>query len=120
MLIIRRRVGERIVIGSNIEVTVASSSKRVVRLAIAAPKGIPILRGEVHDTVVAANRAATSAIIELEPVPAGEEDGESTAAAIASASVAETEAATDDERAEETEAPGRPVSGSVPAQQPLA
>ncbi len=67
MLIIRRRIGERIVIGSNIEVTVASTSKRVVRLAIAAPKGIPVLRGEVHDEVVAANVAATTAIIELEP-----------------------------------------------------
>ncbi len=66
MLIIRRRVGERIVIGTNIEVTVASGSKRVVRFAIAAPKGIPVVRAEVHDAVVAANLAATSAIIELD------------------------------------------------------
>lgn len=66
MLIIRRRVGERIVVGSNIEITVASATKRAVRLAIAAPKGIPILRGEVHDDVVAANMAATAAIIEEE------------------------------------------------------
>ena len=77
MLIIRRRVGERIVIGSNIEVTVAAASKRVVRLAIAAPKGIPVLRGEVHDAVVAANRAATAAIIEVE-LPIGAEDEEAT------------------------------------------
>ncbi len=60
MLIIRRRVGERIVIGSNIEVTIASATRRTVRLAIDAPKGIPVLRGEVHDAVVAANLAATS------------------------------------------------------------
>jgi carbon storage regulator len=65
MLIIRRRVGERIVIGSNIEITVASATRRVVRLAIQAPKGIPVLRGEVHDAVVAANVAASSAIVEL-------------------------------------------------------
>lgn len=74
MLIIRRRVGERIVIGSNIEVTVASASKRVVRLAIAAPKGIPVLRGEVHEAVVAANRAATAAIMDMdEPEPSDSE-----------------------------------------------
>ncbi len=66
MLIIRRRVGERIVIGSNIEVTVASATRRVVRLAISAPKGIPVLRGEVHDAVVAANVAAAEGIVELE------------------------------------------------------
>jgi len=66
MLIIRRRVGERIVIGSNIEVTVASATKKVVRLAIQAPKGIPVLRGEVHDEVVEANVAAASAFIEIE------------------------------------------------------
>ncbi|MEM9696721.1 MAG: carbon storage regulator, partial [Myxococcota bacterium] len=60
MLIIRRRIGERIVVGSNIEITVASATRKAVRLAIAAPKGIPILRGEVHDTVVAANIAANA------------------------------------------------------------
>ena len=65
MLIIRRRVGERIVVGSNIEVTVASATRRVVRLAISAPKGIPVLRGEVHDAVVAANLAATQAMVEI-------------------------------------------------------
>ncbi len=66
MLIIRRRIGERIVIGSNIEVTVASATKNIVRLAISAPKGIPVLRGEVHDAIVAANLAATSGVLELE------------------------------------------------------
>lgn len=66
MLIIRRRIGERIVIGSNIEVTVASATKNIVRLAISAPKGIPVLRGEVHDAVVAANLAATTGVLELE------------------------------------------------------
>lgn len=78
MLIIRRRVGERIVIGSNIEITVASATRRVVRLAIQAPKGIPVLRGEVHDTVAAANVAASTAMLELEIVaPDVEKDDDS-------------------------------------------
>jgi carbon storage regulator len=76
MLIIRRRVGERIVIGSNIEVIVQSATRRVVRLAIQAPKGIPVLRGEVHDAVVAANVAASAGIVELEIANAGEEEDE--------------------------------------------
>lgn len=75
MLIIRRRVGERIVIGSNIEVTVASATKSVVRLAIQAPKGIPVLRGEVHDDVVAANIAAAAGMFELEFVDDSKGDG---------------------------------------------
>ncbi|MSP26007.1 MAG: carbon storage regulator [Myxococcales bacterium] len=65
MLIIRRRIGERIVVGSNIEITVASATKKVVRLAISAPKGITVLRGEIHDAVVAANLAATTGGLEL-------------------------------------------------------
>jgi len=76
MLIIRRRVGERIVVGSNIEVTVASATRRVVRLAIQAPKGIPVLRGEVHDAVVAANVAATQAIVEIHTAGETPADGE--------------------------------------------
>lgn len=75
MLIIRRRVGERIVVGSNIEVTVASATRRVVRLAIQAPKGIPVLRGEVHDAVVAANVAAIQAIVEI-PTDVEDADGD--------------------------------------------
>jgi carbon storage regulator len=74
MLIIRRRVGERIVIGSNIEITVASATKKAVRLAIAAPKGIPVLRGEVHDAVVAANVAASTGLIEEEESPDDEDE----------------------------------------------
>lgn len=66
MLIIRRRIGERIVIGSNIEITVASATKKIVRLAIQAPKGVPVLRGEVHDAVAAANVAASEGLIEFE------------------------------------------------------
>jgi len=60
MLIIRRKVGERIVFDSNIFVTVAAASAKTVRLAIDAPKGVPVLRGEVHDAIIAANAAASS------------------------------------------------------------
>jgi len=77
MLIIRRRVGERIVIGSNIEITVASATRRVVRLAIQAPKGIPVLRGEVHDAVVAANVAASAGqVVEIEIAEPDEDIGD--------------------------------------------
>ena len=62
MLILQRRVGEKIVIGGEIEITVAEVTKRGVRLAVRAPSGVTVLRGETHDAEVASNaRAARTA-----------------------------------------------------------
>jgi carbon storage regulator len=59
MLILQRRVGQRIVVSGGIEITVTSVSKRGVRLAVSAPGGVSVLRGEVYDDVAQANvRAA--------------------------------------------------------------
>jgi carbon storage regulator len=60
MLIVQRRVGERITIGEGIEVTIQSTTRGGVRLAIVAPRGITVLRGEVHDAIAEANAAATA------------------------------------------------------------
>ncbi len=59
MLMIRRKVGERVVFAPGIEVIVAMTSARAVRLAILAPEGISVLRGEVFDAIVAANATAS-------------------------------------------------------------
>jgi carbon storage regulator len=58
MLIVRRRIGERIVIGGGIEITVTEAQKGSVRLGVIAPRGVLVLRGEVHDAIAAANAAA--------------------------------------------------------------
>jgi len=58
MLIVQRRVGERITIGDGIEVTVQSTTRGGVRLAIVAPRGVTVLRGEVHDAIARANAEA--------------------------------------------------------------
>ena len=60
MLIVRRRVGERIVISGGIEITIATVSGGGVRLAVHAPRGVSVVRGEVHDAVAAANAAAAA------------------------------------------------------------
>jgi carbon storage regulator len=68
MLILQRRVGQRIVVTGGVEITVTAVSKTGVRLAISAPRGIAVLRGEVYDQIVQANaRAADSEGVELEP-----------------------------------------------------
>jgi carbon storage regulator len=48
MLVITRRKGEGILIGDNIEITVIKLDDGTVKLAIDAPKNIPILRKELH------------------------------------------------------------------------
>ena len=60
MLILRRKSGESIVIGENISVTVLDINEGSVRLAIDAPKVIPILRSELLQAADA-NRDSASA-----------------------------------------------------------
>jgi carbon storage regulator len=58
MLVLQRRVGQRIVVNGGIEITVMSVTKRGVRLAVNAPPGIAVLRGEMYDEVASANARA--------------------------------------------------------------
>lgn len=58
MLALTRKVGERIVIGDNIVVTVISVKGDSIRLAIEAPKEIKIYRGEIFDAIAAENKLA--------------------------------------------------------------
>lgn len=58
MLALTRKVGERIVIGDNIVVTVVSIKGDNIRISIEAPREIKIYRGEIFDAIVAENRQA--------------------------------------------------------------
>lgn len=60
MLILQRRVGESLVIGEDITVSVVSVDGMRVRLAISAPENVPILRSELV-VATAANRDAATA-----------------------------------------------------------
>ena len=64
MLVLQRRVGERIVIGEGVEITVSEVTRSGVRLAVKAPRGVIVLRGEVFDAIVAANSQAASTELE--------------------------------------------------------
>lgn len=60
MLVLTRRLNESILIGDDIEIRIVqvrgSGDQAVVRIGINAPKHITVLRKEVYDEVVAANR----------------------------------------------------------------
>lgn len=58
MLALTRKVGERIVIGDAITVTVVDVKGDSVRISIEAPKEVRILRGELLDATAAENRQA--------------------------------------------------------------
>ncbi len=64
MLILQRKAGESLVIGDNITVSVVSIDGVRVRLAIAAPEDVPILRSEL---ITAANANRDSAMEETAP-----------------------------------------------------
>ncbi len=58
MLILRRRAGETLLIGDNVKITVMDVYEGGVRLAIDAPKSIPVLRSELLQAVDANRDAA--------------------------------------------------------------
>lgn len=60
MLVLARKVGEKVRIGHDIEVVVVAVHGDVVRLGISAPKGVPVHRQEVFLAIQAENKAAAA------------------------------------------------------------
>ncbi len=61
MLVLSRKQGESLRIGTDVCVTVVSTSGGQVRLSIDAPEDVTIYREELYRKIVEANRAALSA-----------------------------------------------------------
>ena len=60
MLVLTRKVGESIVIGTNVRVTVLEMQGRQIRLGIEAPSDIPVHRGEVYERIKDENQEAAT------------------------------------------------------------
>jgi len=60
MLVLTRKAGESIVIGSEIRVTVLEMQGRQIRLGIDAPADISVHRGEVYERIRAENEQAAA------------------------------------------------------------
>lgn len=69
MLLITRRVGEKIMVGDDIVVHIKEIVGSTVRVGIEAPRSTPIYREEIWEAVREENRAAASAPFSL-PAPA--------------------------------------------------
>jgi carbon storage regulator len=60
MLVLTRKIGESIVIGDNIEITIVEVDGEQVRLGIKAPKEISIHRKEIYIDIMEENQKATN------------------------------------------------------------
>ena len=58
MLVLSRKIGEVVTIGTSVKITVLGFDRGVVRLGIEAPKSIPVHRKEIYDKIIEMNRAA--------------------------------------------------------------
>ena len=65
MLVLTRRVGEKLVIGNEVVVEVLAVSGEGVRLGISAPRETSVHRFEVVEEIHSANRAASSVTANL-------------------------------------------------------
>ncbi len=61
MLVLSRKVGERLLIGDDIVVTILDSRGDGVRIGIDAPRSLKVHRAEVIEAVTAANKEALAA-----------------------------------------------------------
>jgi carbon storage regulator len=60
MLVLSRRIGESLVIGDNVVVTVLEVRGDVVRIGIDAPRSVPVNRAELLAELESSNQAAAS------------------------------------------------------------
>lgn len=58
MLVLRRKVGETVMIGNDIQVQVLAIEGDQIKLGFSAPQDIQILRKELYQGIVAENMAA--------------------------------------------------------------
>ncbi len=66
MLILTRKLGESIIIGENVQLSVVEINKNNIKIGINAPKNITIYREEVFKKITEENKmASTSGIVDL-------------------------------------------------------
>jgi len=62
MLILSRKINEKVVIGDDITVSVIEIRGDQVRIGIDAPKKVKVFRQEVYDAIKAENKAASKSV----------------------------------------------------------
>ena len=65
MLILSRKINEKIMIGDDISVSIIEIRGDQVRIGVDAPKTVKVFRQEVFDAIKAENKAAAQSAVEL-------------------------------------------------------
>ncbi len=69
MLVLARKVGEKIILNDNIEIIVLDSNQNTVRIGINAPKSVSVYREELYKEIksanISSNDVSTTSISEL-------------------------------------------------------
>ncbi|MDR1287037.1 MAG: carbon storage regulator CsrA [Treponema sp.] len=76
MLILSRKVNEKIMIGDDISVSIIEVRGDQVRIGVEAPRSIKVFRREVFDAIKAENRAAADSQAVLPELDFGGGEGE--------------------------------------------
>ncbi len=72
MLIVTRRIGESVMIGGDVSVTVLGVKGSQVRVGINAPKQVAVHREEIYQRIKAAKAAGTADVVDVPFHPAGQ------------------------------------------------
>jgi carbon storage regulator len=60
VLVLSRRIGESVVVGTDVVITILEVRGDIVRVGVQAPRDVPVHRQEVFEAIEAANRDAAS------------------------------------------------------------
>lgn len=66
MLTLSRKIGESIMIGNDIEITILDVKGDQVKIGITAPKAIPVYRKEIYVQIQSVNKEAVDSDVSLE------------------------------------------------------
>jgi len=66
MLTLSRKIGESIMIGNDIEITILDVKGDQVKIGITAPKAIPVYRKEIYVQIQNVNKEAVDSDVSLE------------------------------------------------------
>lgn len=68
MLTLSRKIGESIMIGNDIEITILDVKGDQVKIGITAPKAIPVYRKEIYVQIQNVNKEAVDSDVSLETI----------------------------------------------------
>lgn len=60
MLVLARKIGEKIILNDNIEIIVLDSNQNTVRIGVNAPKNVSVYREELYKEIKTANISSNS------------------------------------------------------------